>query len=59
MEKKSFNFLHSDSENRIYIDSKNNDLKVPFKLIDVTATQTENGESENPNFLKYDTTGPM
>ena len=59
MEKKSFNFLHSDSENRIYIDSKNNDLRVPFKLIDVTATQTENGESENPNFLKYDTTGPM
>ena len=59
MEKKSFNFLHSDSENRIYIDSKNNDLKVPFKLIDVTATQIENGESENPNFLKYDTTGPM
>ena len=59
MEKKSFNFLHSDSENRIYIDSKNNDLKVPFKLIDVTATQTENGESKNPNFLKYDTTGPM
>jgi phosphomethylpyrimidine synthase len=59
MEKKSFNFLHSDSENRIYIGSKNNDLKVPFKLIDVTATQTENGDSENPNFLKYDTTGPM
>ena len=59
MEKKSFNFLHSDSENRIYIDSKNNDLKVPFKLIDVTSTQTENGDSENPNFLKYDTTGPM
>ena len=59
MEKKSFNFLHSDSENRIYIDSKNNDLRVPFKLIDVTATQTENGESKNPNFLKYDTTGPM
>ena len=59
MEKKSFNFLHSDSENRIYIDSKINDLRVPFKLIDVTATQTENGESENPNFLKYDTTGPM
>ena len=59
MEKKSFNFLHSDSENRIYIVSKNNDLRVPFKLIDITATQTENGESENPNFLKYDTTGPM
>jgi len=59
MEKKSFNFLHSDSENRIYIGSKNNDLKVPFKLIDVTATQSENGNSENPNFLKYDTTGPM
>jgi len=59
MEKKSFNFLHSDSENRIYIDSKNNDLRVPFKLIDVTATQTENGESENQNFLKYDSTGPM
>ena len=59
MEKRSFNFLHSDSENRIYIDSKNNDLKIPFKLIDVTSTQTENGASENPNFLKYDTTGPM
>jgi len=59
MEKQSFNFLHSDSENRIYIDSKNNDLKIPFKLIDVTSTQTENGASENPNFLKYDTTGPM
>ena len=32
MEKKSFNFLHSDSENRIYIDSKNNDLKLLFIL---------------------------
>ena len=59
MNKSKFNFLHSNAEKKIYITSKNNDIKVPFKEVDVTSTKQENGYQENSNLLKYDTTGPM
>ena len=59
MNKSKFNFLHSNAERKIYITSKNNDIKVPFKEVDVTSTKQENGYQENSNLLKYDTTGPM
>ena len=59
MNKSKFNFFQSDAEKRIYITSKNNDIKVPFKEVSVTATKQEDGYQENSNLLKYDTTGPM
>ena len=59
MNKSKFSFLQSDAEKKIYITSKNNDIKVPFKEVSVTATKQEDGYQENSNLLKYDTTGPM
>ena len=59
MNKSKFNFLQSNAEKKIYITSKNNDIKVPFKEVNVTATKQEDGYQENRNLLKYDTTGPM
>ena len=59
MNKSKFNFLHSNAEKKIYITSKNKDVKVPFKEVSVTSTKQDNGYQENSNLLKYDTTGPM
>ena len=58
MKKSKFNFLHSNAEKKIYITSENN-IKVPFKEVNVTSTKHDNGYQVNSNLLKYDTTGPM
>ena len=58
MKKSKFNFLHSNAEKKIYITSENN-IKVPFKEVNVTSTKQDNGYQVNSNLLKYDTTGPM
>ena len=59
MKKSKFNFLHSNAEKKIYITSEKNNIKVPFKEVNVTSTKQDNGYQENSNLLKYDTTGPM
>ncbi len=59
MKKSKFNFLHSNAEKKIYITSEKNNIKVPFKEVNVTSTKQDNGYQVNSNLLKYDTTGPM
>jgi phosphomethylpyrimidine synthase len=43
---------------KVYIEGRRPDIRVPFRKVSQTATRTKDGDVPNPDVLVYDTSGP-